>query len=50
MANERDVKKAYASPSLKRWGNVKDLTKGGEKLGKPDTGASGSYLDMEQGG
>jgi hypothetical protein len=26
VTTERDVKKAYASPSLKKWGSVKDLT------------------------
>jgi hypothetical protein len=42
MVTEKDVKKAYSSPSLKKWGSVKDLTAGGQKEGTPDSGASGS--------
>ena len=43
MAIERDVKKAYASPSLKKWGSVKDLTLNGKSGVIPDGGAGGSH-------
>lgn len=40
MAAERDVKKAYASPSLKKWGSVKDLTMNGKTGEMAEVGGS----------
>ena len=46
VATERDVKKAYASPLLKKWGSVKDLTLTTKKGNIKDGGLAGSFTGM----
>jgi hypothetical protein len=43
VARERGAKKAYASPSLKKWGSIKDLTMNGKAGKGADNGLGGSF-------
>jgi hypothetical protein len=50
VAIERDGKKAYASPSLKKWGSIRDLTLGFKGTPGDGGGAGSAPHEMEGGG